>query len=490
MRRSQQSELLPFDPEIERTLKVLKKKSREGELEIEMEGIPAFGAGNMGQDIDQEGNNGGNGGQVLQNEQRRRRTTRDYIRPSFSNTQFGLVAPPIEANNFKPDSVTIQMIRERLFNGFATEDPAAHLRNFVQICDNFKVNGVPPEVMRLRLFPFSLSGKARDWLDTIPSNAITTWDLLTEFFLDKFFPTARTERLIAEIQDFKQYPNETLYEAYERFTELLRKCPHHGLRLDQLLRSFYRGLNESSATILDTRAPESWILDMVPEEAFELIDKLTRYNHRSHERNERSAGTRQVSRVENEQFDQFSAQVATQLELMNWRLEQCTLNQQVPPQQSMLMMRHNETGEGSSAGMWQSSGQGEEVPEDVNYVANQEGKETSITIIQERGINKIMDGGTPNTQINSKIKTWVPLLQVLSLALTNSKYHHHHKRIRSRVLRRCFRCTWQVMRKSSNSNRPCCKAMDQPFSSTLLCCKIKGHPSGIWRHRWGRLLVH
>ena len=107
MRRSQQLELLPFDPEIERTLKVLKKKSREGELEIVMEGLPAFGAGNMGQDIDQEGNNGGNGGQVLQNEQRRRRTTRDYIRPSFFNAQFGLVALPIEANNFKPDSVTI-----------------------------------------------------------------------------------------------------------------------------------------------------------------------------------------------------------------------------------------------------------------------------------------------------------------------------------------------------------------------------------------------
>ena len=155
-----------------------------------------------------------------------------------------------------------------------------------------------------------------------------------------------------EIQGFRQRTNETLYEAYERFIELLRKCPHHGLRPDQLLRNFYRGLNESSATVLDTRAPEGWIIDMVPEEAFELIDKLTRYNHRSHERNEISLGARQVSRVENELFDQFSAQVATQLELMNQRLEQCTLNQQVPPQQSILIMRHNETGEGSSAGMW------------------------------------------------------------------------------------------------------------------------------------------
>ena len=65
MRRSQQPELLPFDPEIERTLKALKKKSCEDELETEMEGIPAFGAGNMGQDVDQEAKNGGNGGQVL-----------------------------------------------------------------------------------------------------------------------------------------------------------------------------------------------------------------------------------------------------------------------------------------------------------------------------------------------------------------------------------------------------------------------------------------
>ena len=62
MRRSQQPELLPFDPEIERTLKALKKKSRGGELETEMEGIPAFGAGNMGHEGDQEGNNIGNGG--------------------------------------------------------------------------------------------------------------------------------------------------------------------------------------------------------------------------------------------------------------------------------------------------------------------------------------------------------------------------------------------------------------------------------------------
>ena len=118
-----------------------------------------------------------------------------------------------------------------------------------------------------------------------------------------------------------------------------------------------------------------------------------------------------------------------------------------------------------------------------------EGKETSTIIIQEWGINKTMDGRTLSTQICFKIKIWVLLFQVLFLVLINSKYHHH-MRTKSQVLRRCSKFTWQVMIKSSNSNRLCCNAMDQPFSNILLCCKIKEHRLEIWRYIWGRLLVH
>ena len=56
----------------------------------------------------------------MNNEPRQRMTTRDFIRASFANDQYGLELIPIQANNFKPDSVTIQLIRERLFNGFST----------------------------------------------------------------------------------------------------------------------------------------------------------------------------------------------------------------------------------------------------------------------------------------------------------------------------------------------------------------------------------
>ena len=129
-----------------------------------------------------------------------------------------------------------------------------------------------PNVMRLRLFSFSLSGKARDWLDTVLSDIVITCDSLIELFLDKFFPTLRTERLILEIQEFRQHPNESLFEAYERFSDLIRKCPYHRMHTDQILRTFYHGLNEINANALDIRAPEEWIIDIEPEEVFKLIN--------------------------------------------------------------------------------------------------------------------------------------------------------------------------------------------------------------------------
>ena len=47
------------------------------------------------------------------------------------------------------------------FNGLPNEDPNMHLMNFLAICDSYKQNGVSDEGVRLRLFPFSLSGSAR-----------------------------------------------------------------------------------------------------------------------------------------------------------------------------------------------------------------------------------------------------------------------------------------------------------------------------------------
>lgn len=62
------------------------------------------------------------------------------------------------------------------FSGAYHEDPNKHLMSFLEVCDSFKQNGVPKDVLRLRLFPLSLQGKAKEWLNNIPEESISSWE--------------------------------------------------------------------------------------------------------------------------------------------------------------------------------------------------------------------------------------------------------------------------------------------------------------------------
>ncbi|GJT80610.1 pyruvate dehydrogenase (acetyl-transferring) kinase, mitochondrial [Tanacetum coccineum] len=57
-----------------------------------------------------------------------------------------------------------------------------------------------------------------------------------------------------EINNFQQEPDENLYQAWERFKELLMKCPQHYLTEMQEVILFYNGLGIPTRQILDSRA--------------------------------------------------------------------------------------------------------------------------------------------------------------------------------------------------------------------------------------------
>ena len=68
------------------------------------------------------------------------------------------------------------------YSGNDSEDPNRHLIQFLDVCNSFKQNGVPNGVIRLRLFPYSLQGKAKEWFNNLEEGSITSWETLEEKF--------------------------------------------------------------------------------------------------------------------------------------------------------------------------------------------------------------------------------------------------------------------------------------------------------------------
>ena len=99
--------------------------------------------------------------------------------------------PPIQANNFELKGVTLQMLHNIQFLGLPSENLNAHLTSFIEVCDTIKYNGVTEEALRLRLFPLSLSNRAKNWLISQTPDSITSWNDLVQKFLTKFFPPTR-----------------------------------------------------------------------------------------------------------------------------------------------------------------------------------------------------------------------------------------------------------------------------------------------------------
>ncbi|GJZ75460.1 reverse transcriptase domain-containing protein [Tanacetum coccineum] len=120
-----------------------------------------------------------------------------------------IVVPPIPTEHFDLKHSLINLVTSKLFFGFEKEDPHAHTRYFNKITSTLKYKDVPETSIKLMLFPFSIDGPARIWLDKEPSRSILTWDDLVSKFINHFFPPSKTKNLRNEISNFQQKFEET-----------------------------------------------------------------------------------------------------------------------------------------------------------------------------------------------------------------------------------------------------------------------------------------
>jgi hypothetical protein len=89
------------------------------------------------------------------------------------------------------------------------------------------IKDIPKEMIVLRLFPFSLKGRARQWFY---SNETNTREECYTTFLSKFFPTGKTNALHGKITNFQQQKGELIPEAWDHLQEYISDRPHHGIK--------------------------------------------------------------------------------------------------------------------------------------------------------------------------------------------------------------------------------------------------------------------
>ncbi|XP_021713457.1 uncharacterized protein LOC110681611 [Chenopodium quinoa] len=190
----------------------------------------------------------------------------------------------------------IALIKRRQYSGAKNECPLNHLKEFEKYCNTIKVNGVSQEFIWLKLFPFSLISRALEWLDKeVKPNSLRTWDKVTKKFLSWFYPQKKTAEARALIQGFKQRPNESLYEEWERYKEYQRECPHHGIPNYQVIQIFYGGLSPQGKSCHDwgTRGP---IMNITEEEVVDIIEYVVKY-YRDWQDGERDSTSKSGSSV-------------------------------------------------------------------------------------------------------------------------------------------------------------------------------------------------
>ena len=90
-----------------------------------------------------------------------------------------------------------------------------------------------------------------------------------------FFPPALIAERIGEIIFFKQGEEESLYNAWERFKRLLKRCPMHGINLTTHMDIFYHAMNYASKGVINASCCGAF-KRINAEEARQLIEDLVK----------------------------------------------------------------------------------------------------------------------------------------------------------------------------------------------------------------------
>nr|GEZ90425.1 hypothetical protein [Tanacetum cinerariifolium]GFB78344.1 hypothetical protein [Tanacetum cinerariifolium] len=181
-------------------------------------------------------------------------TMEEYMTKTREDYRSGIVRPKNdEKARFELKGQFLKELHDNTLIGLKNEDSNEHIEKVLEIVALFHIPKVTQYRIMLRVFPMSLTGAANIWQRIEPTGLIITWETLKMKFLSKYCPPTLTAKKMEEINNFQQEPDETLKQAWERFKELLLRCPQHYLIDMQEVILFYKGLDVPTRQILNSK---------------------------------------------------------------------------------------------------------------------------------------------------------------------------------------------------------------------------------------------
>nr|GEW93104.1 reverse transcriptase domain-containing protein [Tanacetum cinerariifolium] len=170
-------------------------------------------------------------------------TMEELCQPTLNGWGGTIASISIQATNFGLKKDMIQQVQISFqFHGLLGDDANKHLDKFLHVTQSIKVNGVSDDALRLYLFPHSLTHHATAWFDRFPRNSITTFEQMDKIFLGKYFPPSMVTKLRNEITNFRQRPDESLFESWDRYKLSIYRIPNHNMLPVTQIDTFYNGL--------------------------------------------------------------------------------------------------------------------------------------------------------------------------------------------------------------------------------------------------------
>ena len=117
------------------------------------------------------------------------RSMRDHIHPLRMSAP-SCIIPPAEDVAVRHYLVPLLPT----FHGMENEDPYTHIREFEEVCINFKEGATDMDLLKLKAFPLTLKDKAKIWLNSLRPRTIRSWAELQAEFLKKILHCSQDQQ--------------------------------------------------------------------------------------------------------------------------------------------------------------------------------------------------------------------------------------------------------------------------------------------------------